>query len=192
MHLRPGQVHSSLRGRCICLTRDRHKLGPEQGRRINLKGNVLSASYFGSNNWFGDVAAPRVLPDTSAVADFFVRFVSSFSSHLIFLQLSGCSRSADSRAAHLEFRSVGPEPMQDDCKAPRHRNLCPPHAPPLRYLHSPSPQPVPGSDTAQQYRGSFAQQGTHHPVTAPRDPAVPVGLSGSVFARCEAEVRSEQ
>lgn len=53
----PAGVHSSLRGRCARLTWDRHKLGPEQGRRINLKGNVLSANFLGSNNLLDDDAA---------------------------------------------------------------------------------------------------------------------------------------
>ena len=72
---------------------------------------MLSEIFFGSNNWFDDVAAPRVLPDTSAVAD----PVSDLCLHsqLIFLRLSGRRHSADAGAAGLELRFIGPEPVQD-------------------------------------------------------------------------------
>jgi hypothetical protein len=82
--------------------------------------------------------------------------------------------------------------VQDHRKAPRDRDLCPTHAPPLRNLHPPSFEPAPRPHSAKQYRRGFAEQGTYHPVSASCDPAVSIGLSRGVFARCQAEVCSEQ
>jgi hypothetical protein len=129
---------------------------------------------FGSNNWFDDVAAPRVLPDTSAVADSFSDLFRY--SHLTFLQLSGCSPFEDAIPARLEFRSIGPETVQEHRKAPCYRDLRPAHAPPPGDLHPPCSEPVPGSDPAQQDRRGLAKQGTHHPVPAARNPAIPVSF----------------
>ena len=92
---------------------------------------------YGSNNEFDDVAVCRVLPDTSAVADPLSDLF--LHAHLIFLQLSGRGHFAEAITAHLEFRSICPEPVQDHRKAPRDRDLRPAHAPPSGHLHPPSP-----------------------------------------------------
>lgn len=114
---------------------------------------MLSRTVSGSDNEFDDVVVPRVLPDTSAVADPMSALYSLTSVCL----LSCCGVIAGVCTTAMKLGAVDPQPVQDHGQPPGDRDLCAAYASSLGDLHAPSLEPIPFLDPGEQDGCSLAK-----------------------------------